>query len=528
MDYQKAKDLRSKSFSDLMTDKLTGGQGIGSSLRETLSEKTKAKMTGIKETFDPMNIVKTMTFGSKLGPALYGKMMGRSKEDMKYFTNKKTRGPGKNKTPGQIDSQADSMAVDALGLIYRLMLRNQEDEKLRREEEKGSIEERDSEEELRNQELVKALTGRRKKEKVKEKPLRDEKGRFAKKPTEEKPKPEPTKETPKKGGKKEEAPKPTGEKPKVEKAPTPKEAPKAPEKVPSKEVPKTEAIKPPSSAGKIAIVAGVGAAGVFSSSEAFAKTMMPQAERASQALGGKIPPVAILGQWAGESSNGKSVSAPFNYAGIKAGKNDKKGDYVLTEERYTDAQIKQAQASGETLHKVLGPNDTITKKGRQVTIDEWFGKGSIQKAAAEGKNWVQVKSYFAKFDSAEEFTDRYVQFLSSPRYAKARESTTPGQFGLEVAKAGYATASADTYSQHISDYAKKYPTLSSSSSTSSSSTGSQIDQSSKENKDLKESLNKDKPKQSTVNNTTVTSENKETKQSSESVDDRPAHLKKKG
>ena len=58
--------------------------------------------------------------------------------------------------------------------------------------------------------------------------------------------------------------------------------------------------------------------------------------------------------------------------------------------------------------------------------------------------------------------------------------------------------------------------------------GKQIDQSSKENKDLKESLNKDKPKQSTVNNTTVTSENKETKQSSESVDDRPAHLKKKG
>jgi hypothetical protein len=59
-------------------------------------------------------------------------------------------------------------------------------------------------------------------------------------------------------------------------------------------------------------------------------------------------------------------------------------------------------------------------------------------------------------------------------------------------------------------------------------TGTQLNQSSKENRDLKESLNSDKPKQSTVNNTTVTTENRETKQSSESVDDRPAHLKKKG
>jgi hypothetical protein len=63
---------------------------------------------------------------------------------------------------------------------------------------------------------------------------------------------------------------------------------------------------------------------------------------------------------------------------------------------------------------------------------------------------------------------------------------------------------------------------------SSGSTGSKIDEASKENKDLKESLNKDKPKQSTVNNTTVSAENKETKQSTETVDDRPAHLKKKG
>ena len=60
--------------------------------------------------------------------------------------------------------------------------------------------------------------------------------------------------------------------------------------------------------------------------------MYPYAEQASQRLGGKVPPVAILSQWAGESKSGKNVSANFNYAGIKAGPKDKKVDFVLTEE----------------------------------------------------------------------------------------------------------------------------------------------------------------------------------------------------
>ena len=205
--------------------------------------------------------------------------------------------------------------------------------------------------------------------------------------------------------------------------------------------------------------------------------MYPYAQKASQKLGGKIPPEAILGQWSTESGGGKSVSAPFNYAGIKAGKNDKKGDYVLTEERYTDAQIKRAQAAGETLEKVLGPNDKITKKGRQVTIDEWYGKGSIEKTEAEGKHWVQVRSYFAKFDNFDEFVDRYVGFLSSDRYKKARESTSAAEFGLEVASAGYATGGAKEYSKSISGFASEFKPEATS--------GDSLNKSSAENKDLK-------------------------------------------
>jgi hypothetical protein len=253
--------------------------------------------------------------------------------------------------------------------------------------------------------------------------------------------------------------------------------------------------------------------------------MMPYAEKASKALGGKIPPVAILGQWAGESSNGKSVSAPFNYAGIKAGKNDKKGDYVLTEEFYTNAQLERAKASGESFERVVELGDKIKKKGKDVDAWDFYGgpgKGSVlyQQKKAEGKQMVQVRSYFAKFDNPEEFTDRYVQFLSAPRYAKARESTTPAQFGLEVAKAGYATASSDKYSAGISDYAKNYSSLIKATPTSTPFTGSQLDQASKENKDMKSAA--EVKNQTNVNNTNITTSQNASKQvvQQEEVDDR--------
>ena len=59
------------------------------------------------------------------------------------------------------------------------------------------------------------------------------------------------------------------------------------------------------------------------------------------------------------------------------------------------------------------------------------------------------------------------------------------------------------------------------------SSGAQIDSSSKENKDLKDSLNKDKPSQIEMNSS-QSSVNQKTQQSKEeSVDDRPALLKKR-
>lgn len=200
--------------------------------------------------------------------------------------------------------------------------------------------------------------------------------------------------------------------------------------------------------------AGASSSGVFSSPGEFVRSMYPVATQASELIGGKVPPVAILGQWAKESGNGKALSAPYNYAGIKAFGSFQKGDYVLTEERYTDAQLARAQAKGETLAKVFsGPGDTMTKGGRTVALDQWYGKGAYEKAKAEGKSWVQVKSYFAKFNDFSDFAKGFASVLMSPRYAKAREQTTPAGFGFEVAKAGYATASAENYSAGIAKFA---------------------------------------------------------------------------
>jgi hypothetical protein len=89
MNYYDAAKIRKKGFANLMADKLASGQGIVSSLRETMSDRSKAKSLAMKERFDPMNIAKFLTGGSKLAPAIVGRLMGRSKEDIGYFTGKR-------------------------------------------------------------------------------------------------------------------------------------------------------------------------------------------------------------------------------------------------------------------------------------------------------------------------------------------------------------------------------------------------------------------------------------------------------
>ena len=87
MSYQRAAEIRKKSLKNLITDKLVEGEGIGSSVGGSISEKMKARSKGLKEKFDPLNIAKMLT--GKLGSALLGKITGRSKEDIGYFAGNK-------------------------------------------------------------------------------------------------------------------------------------------------------------------------------------------------------------------------------------------------------------------------------------------------------------------------------------------------------------------------------------------------------------------------------------------------------
>jgi len=91
MDYAKAQKIRNKSFGTLLAEQ---EGGFGESLKKTISQKTQAKMTGIKEKFDPMNMVKFMTGGSNWAPAMLGKLTNRKQSSIDFFTGVKRRGKG--------------------------------------------------------------------------------------------------------------------------------------------------------------------------------------------------------------------------------------------------------------------------------------------------------------------------------------------------------------------------------------------------------------------------------------------------
>jgi hypothetical protein len=156
MNYQQAADTRKKGLFSAITDKLVAGQGIGSSVGGAISEKTQATVKGFKEKFDILNIAKTLTGGSNLAPALLGRLLGRKKEDIAYFSGIKSR-----KIGSLSSAQTNEMAVEVLGLIYREMLRTEAQRKIdfadAEEEKNKELEAEDT----RNKQIIAALTGRK-------------------------------------------------------------------------------------------------------------------------------------------------------------------------------------------------------------------------------------------------------------------------------------------------------------------------------------------------------------------------------
>jgi hypothetical protein len=121
MDYKVASNIRGKSFSDLMSDKISGGAGIGSSLRGAISDKMKAKATGIKEKFDPMNIARAMTGGSRLAPAILGKLTGRSRADIDYFAGNKNKKSSYTQVPNSMSTPGENLGGSAVSVLNKML-----------------------------------------------------------------------------------------------------------------------------------------------------------------------------------------------------------------------------------------------------------------------------------------------------------------------------------------------------------------------------------------------------------------------
>jgi hypothetical protein len=160
LNYQQAKRVRGTSFKDLFVDQLAS-KGVVGSIGKTISMKTQAKIKGIKEKFDPLAIAKFMTFGSKLGPALLGKMMGRKQEDIDYFTGRlrHIRFGGKSEKLNKMGGEGEggSGINEQLAKIYGFLKSSYENQKILKQKSENFAEELSMEKKRRHDELMTTL-----------------------------------------------------------------------------------------------------------------------------------------------------------------------------------------------------------------------------------------------------------------------------------------------------------------------------------------------------------------------------------
>ncbi len=186
--YQKARRIRGTKLTDLLSDQLMYEPTVGQAIKKTISLKLQSRVKGFKERFDPLNIVKYLTMGSTLGPALYGKLAGRDPRDIQYFTGRTTPirvGAGKSTasriTPLPGGEGNVSGINEQLLKIYNFLQTSTEQEIKRKEKEQNFAEERALESEKRHKEFVEALkklkTGKTTASKVTKKE-EDESGNF--------------------------------------------------------------------------------------------------------------------------------------------------------------------------------------------------------------------------------------------------------------------------------------------------------------------------------------------------------------
>jgi hypothetical protein len=519
MDYQKAKDIRGKSFSSLLIDNIVGGGGAP--LSKTISAKTQANVQGIKQAFDPLQIAKTLTFGSNFAPALLGRAMGRSKKDIKFFTGRTRK--RSSSFASALDNSASGVgqsnpAVEALGGIYDLLV---EKDELRKQDildrEKESKQEEDYAE-LYNRELIKALTARRKPAKGKKEQYRDEKGRFAKEPSVETPKgattskptppaPASTPNPPPVSA----TPKPTPTAPASTPKPTPTAPASTPKPSPATSTPKPPLVKLPDV--KTGSIVASAAAAISILGETSAKTPEQALKKGGQIVGNDPSPGYYSYGIFGMNSKSKTIDA-FVAQNPQLGFKEKPGTKEFNEEwkKVASGRAKELYDAQMNWYEknVFEP----LKKDLSSKLPNGFGEDP------------RVISYFA---------DRRIQYgkvqeNSAIEYAKA--SSTPIEFlekitdyDLNTLNLAFPTALKNNPNirKGLENRVKNRKSL----ALSINNSGNVIVTGTRENQELKESLNKDKRAQDTVTNNITTNTNQKTEEREEPADDKPAFMKKR-
>jgi soluble lytic murein transglycosylase-like protein len=517
MDYQRAKDIRGKSLSSLITDRIAAGGGIGESISAALSERSKARAIGLKEKFDPLNIIKTLTGGSRLAPALLGRLTGRSPEAIKYFS----RDPKKKLKDDTISSQELSGATQKLGSIYAMMVKMEEEKKVMEQDEARKRAAEDEAEEDRNKELIKALTARvqpkkrvkkdpeiKKQEETQKKTQEKQEQTTRKKENQVKKEAQTKKETVQKQEKKkaetvkkvEEAKKAEPVK-KVE--PTPAAKPTALPKVPAKEAAKATIPTAAKVAGAAAIVGGL-----LMPTETVAKDI----DRASKEVGvDKSLMYAMAKQESGFNPNAaaKTSSAKGLYQFIKgtwAGMVKKYGTkYPILNEKGPEDSYANALAGALYIKE---NSDYLSKfkipiNGTTIYAAHFLGPGGAKTLLTADPN-----------------TDA-VQLM--PKAAASNDfifyNKTNGR--LDKTKPRTVKEVIDVLFQKVGQYQEKYAVA-----LSQVNTGGQINAASTKNRELKKDMADTPPAPTIVNNNTTSQTKTKTSTVGGGYDDRSAYSKK--
>jgi len=183
MDYKKASQVRKKGLLSLIAEKkFKEGEGLGSSIGSAISEKLKARALGIKEKFDPLNMLKAITGEGVIGRSIRtigGRAMGRSDSDIEYFGGYRRSGkPGRKKLKEKKDPQFTTMSggpiaalksgdsiANILGKMYNFMQKTHERSKLSNEIEKAFRQEQLVEDKRRHKKVIDAILGKKDKAK---------------------------------------------------------------------------------------------------------------------------------------------------------------------------------------------------------------------------------------------------------------------------------------------------------------------------------------------------------------------------